>query len=175
METRSLSLLMASQHMTPTPVTSAPPEEESLDRVLRTIHHAWIAEARRFLEPAFDTSADFWSRWGAVRYLADDFLDRLRVARALMRELRPFVTPDVSERLERGGEEIVRARLELDRIGRRRGNAAEFAAGTQRLLTQLGVWFAEVELAATVVARHVLPAEAAALLAQLEAAPLPPE
>jgi len=160
--------------MTAAPVTVAFPGEDSLERVLRPLHDAWLAEARRFLEPAFDTAADFWSRWDAVRYLADDFLDRLRVARALVRELRPFIAPDVSERLERGGEQIVRARLELDRIGRRRGTAPEFAGGTRRLLTELSVWFAEVELAATVVARDVLPPEAVALLAQLEATlPLP--
>jgi hypothetical protein len=160
--------------MTAGPVTLASTREESLDHALRPVHDAWLAEARRFLEPSFDTSADFWSRWGGVRYLADEFLDRLRVARALVRELRPFVAPEVSARLERGGQEIVRVRLELDRIGRRRGSAVEFAGGSQRLLTELGVWFAEIELAATVVARDVLPPEAAALLAQLEALlPLP--
>jgi hypothetical protein len=156
--------------MTAAPVTLAFPREISLESVLRPVHNAWLAEARQFLEPGFEPGADFWSRWGVVRYLADDFLDRLRVERALVRELRPFVLPDISERLERGGELLARARLELDRIGRRRGTATEVAAGTRRLLTQLGVWCAEVELAATVVARDALPAEAVALLVQLEAA-----
>jgi hypothetical protein len=145
-----------------------------LDGVLRAIHDAWIADARRFLEPALDPDADFWTRWGTVRYLSDTFLERLRQERALVHELRPFLPPDAAERLERGSELLVRSRLELDRIGRRRGTAAEVAAGTRQLLTQLGVWCAEIELAATGVAREVLPAEGATLLAQLEAAlPIP--
>ncbi len=159
--------------MTAALMTSAP-GEDSLDSVLRPIHNAWIAEARCFLEPTLDPGADFWTRWGAVRYLSDTFRDRVRQERALVQELPPFLPPEVSERLERGSELVVRSRLELDRIGRRRGTAAEVARGARQLLTQLGEWCAEIELAAAAVAREALAAEGIALLARLEAAIPPP-
>ena len=47
-------------------VTSAPPSEQSLEEALRPVHNAWIAEARRFLEPTLEPGADFWTRWAAV-------------------------------------------------------------------------------------------------------------
>ena len=85
-------------------------------------------------------------------------------------ELRPFLRPDVAERLVREGDRLFRQRLELDRIGRRRGTAAEVAAGTRELLEQLGTWCAEIELAADGLTRDALPAEATDLLTHLEAA-----
>ncbi len=151
-------------------VTSALRGEQPLDAVLRPIHTAWIEEARRFLEPALEPGADFWARWVVVRYLSDDFRERYRRERALVDELRSFLRPDVAERLLREGDRIFRLRLELDRIGRRRGTAAEFAAGTRDLLEQLGMWCAEIELAARGITRGALPAEGAELLVHLEAA-----
>ena len=53
--------------------TSVPRREEPLDAVLRPIHNSWIEETRRFLDPATEPGADFWTRWAAVRYLSDDF------------------------------------------------------------------------------------------------------
>jgi hypothetical protein len=150
-------------------VTSAPRSAEPLDAVLRPIHAAWAEEARRFLEPAMETGVDFWTRWAAVRYLDDDFSEHYRRERALVDELRPFVRPAEAERLRGSGERLFRLRLELDRIGRRRGTAAEVAAGTRELLEQLAVWCAEIELAAHGLTRDTLPAEGAALLGHLEA------
>jgi hypothetical protein len=152
--------------------TSVPRGEERLDAVLRPIHNTWVEETRRFLDPAIEPGADFWTRWAAVRYLSDDFRDRYRRERALVDELRPFLRLDVAERLMREGDRLFRLRLELDRIGRRRGTAAEVAAGTRDLLEQLGVWCAEIELAAAGLTRNALPAEAADLLAHLESAAL---
>ena len=151
-------------------MTSAPRGEERLDAVLRPIHNTWVEETRRFLDPAIEPGANFWTRWGAVRYLADDFRDRYRRERALVDQLRPFFRLNVAERLGREGDRLFRLRLELDRIGRRRGTAAEVAAGTRELLEQLGVWCAEIELAAGALTRDTLPAEARDLLAHLEAA-----
>ena len=150
--------------------TSAPHGEEPLDAVLRPIHTTWVEETRRFLDPAAEPGADFWTRWAAVRYLSDDFRDRYRRERALVDELRPSLRLDVADRLIREGDRLFRLRLELDRIGRRRGTAAEVAAGTRELLEQLGVWCAEIELAASRLTRDAIPAEAADLLAHLEAA-----
>jgi hypothetical protein len=42
--------------------------EEMLDAVLRPIHNSWVTETHRFLDPALDPGADFWTRWGAIRY-----------------------------------------------------------------------------------------------------------
>jgi hypothetical protein len=151
-------------------MTSAPRREERLDAVLRPIHNAWVEKTRRFLDPAIEAGADFWTRWAAVRYLSDDFRDRYRRERALVDRLRPFLRLDVAERLVREGDRLFRLRLELDRIGRRRGTAAEVAAAAQDLLEQLGVWCAEIELAGAGLTRDALPAAATDLLTNLEAA-----
>ena len=47
-----------------------------------------------------------------------------------MDEIRAFLTEDTTERLQRLGDRLARLRLELDRLGRRRGTAAEVAATT---------------------------------------------
>jgi hypothetical protein len=150
--------------------TSAPRGDEPLDAVLQPIHNTWVEETRRFLDPAIEPDADFWTRWAAVRYLSDDFRGRYRRERALVDQLRPFLRLDVAERLVREGDRLFRLRLELDRIGRRRGTGAEVAAGTRDLLEQLGVWCAEIELATASLTRDSLPAGATDLLAHLEAA-----
>jgi hypothetical protein len=152
-----------------TSLTSELAGEELLDATLRPIHNAWIAEARGLLGPALEPSVDFWTRWSAVRYLSDDFNDRLQGERAFVEELRPFLRRDAAEQLLQGGDRIFRSRLELDRIGRRRSTAAEVATATRDLLTQLGVWCAKIELAAAGLTRDGLRAEGVALLAHLEA------
>jgi len=144
--------------------------EEMLGAVLRPIHNTWVTETRRFLDPATEPGADFWTRWAAVRYLSDDFRDRYRRERALVDQLRPFLRLDVAERLVREGDRLLQLRLELDRIGRRRGTAAEVAAGTRELLEQLGIWCAEIELATAELRGDSLPAGATDLIAHLEAA-----
>ena len=149
---------------------SLPRSEEPLDAVLRPIHNTWVEETRRFLDPAIEPGADFWTRWGAIRYLSDDFRARYRLERALVDQLRGFLRLDVAERLVSEGDRLFRLRLELDRIGRRRGTAAEVAVVTRDLLEQLGVWCAEIELAAAGMTCDALPADATNLLGHLEAA-----
>jgi hypothetical protein len=144
--------------------------EEMLDAVLRPIHNTWVTETHRFLDPAIEPGADFWTRWAAVRYLSDDFRDRYRREQALVDQLRSFLSPVVSERLVREGDRLFRLRLELDRVGRRRGTAAEVATGTRDLVEQLGIWCAEIELAAAGLRCDSLPAGATDLIAHLEAA-----
>jgi hypothetical protein len=151
-------------------VTSSSRGEESLATVLRPLHTAWVEDARRFLDPALGRDADFWTRWAAVRYICDDFQDRYGRERALVGELRPFLLPAVAERLVHEAERVSALRLELDRIGRRRGTAAEFAAGAGALLEQLGLWCAEIERAAEGVPRDVLTPEGTEMLMHLEAA-----
>jgi hypothetical protein len=143
--------------------------DQPLDAVLRPIHDRWSSNARRFLEPALEAGADHWTRWAAVRYLADDFRDQFGWERDLLDELRPFIDRERAERLTLEGARVARLALELDRVGRRRGTAEEFAAGTRALLAQLGLWCAELERAGGGVSRQNLPAEGTALLAHLEA------
>lgn len=161
---------MVREQMPAASVTSAPPSEQSLEEALRPVHNAWIAEARRFLEPTLEPGADFWTRWGAVRYLDDDFRERYRQERALVEELHSFLAPAEVVRLMQGADRIFQLRLALDRVGRRRGTSAEVAAATRDLLNQLGVWCAEIELAAARLTRESLTPEGAGLLEQLEAA-----
>ena len=139
--------------------------EQPLQATLRRIHEAWVAETRRFLEPACDAEADFWARWAAVRYLNDAFGARCERERALVNELLPFLRPDVAKRIVAVGERVVRLRLQLDRQGRRRGTGVEVACATRELIAQLQVWCAVVERVATGLTLEDLPAEAAELLA----------
>jgi hypothetical protein len=107
--------------------------EQPIDAVLGPIHSDWLAETRGALGPA----SDFWARWVAVRYICDDFQTRYQRERALVDELRPFLLPDAAERLQAEGDRVFQLRLQLDRIGRRRGTAIEFAAGAHDLLEQV--------------------------------------
>jgi len=152
-----------------TTLSPTPRGEQPLDAALQPIHRVWVEQARRFLGPALAPHADFWTRWAAVRYLTDDFREHYRLERALLDELRPFLDADTAERLVQGGDRVFQLRLELDRVGRRRGTADDVAAGTRRLLEQLVVWLAGIELAAGGLTRDSLPSEAAELLGHLEA------
>lgn len=156
--------------MTAATLKTAIPAEQQIEAVLRPIHECWIKDARRYLDPALNPGAEFWDRWAAVRYLNDDFLDWFRWEHALVYELRPHLPADAAERIEREGARLARLRLELDRVGRRRGTAAEVAATTWDLLEQLSVWCAEIEAAARRIPRETLTAEGATLLAHLETA-----
>ena len=143
--------------------------EQSLDAVLRPIHRAWIDEARRYLVPVLEPEADFWARWTAVRYLADDFREHYRYTRSLIDNLSRFLEPEQAARLQRSGDRLLRLRLEVDRIGRRRGTAVEAARATHDLLTRLELWCVEIETSTTSVTANQLPEQAADLLAHLEA------
>lgn len=150
-------------------ITRAVHGEQSLDEVLHAIHRAWLDEARRYLVPVLDPGADFWTRWAAVRYLADNFRERYRWERALVDDLRSLLEPGQAERLQRLGDRLLQLRLEVDRIGRRRGTAAEAAPAVRELLEHVELWCSEIELGTSGLTREVLPAEASALLARLEA------
>jgi hypothetical protein len=142
--------------------------DQPLDAVLRPMHDAWVREAEAFLHPAESTEADFWTRWGAVRYLSDDFRGHYRLERRLLEELRAFLPPEVSDRLARQSERVALEQLELDRLGRRRGTGEEVAGRTRSLLEQLRLWLAEIEGAVTGIYPGDLPEQATSLLALLQ-------
>lgn len=157
--------------MTAPTVTPALPREETLATALRPVHNAWLRTARRFLEPTLEYGADLWARWAAVRYLSDGFRQQYRMERGLVEQLVPLLRIDVGDRLLREGDRVFLLRLELDRIGRRRGTAAAFGACARELLERVGLWCADIELASHGIGRDALPPEASDLLAQLDDAP----
>lgn len=144
-----------------------------LDEVLGPLHETWVEEARCFLDPGSCSSAPFWDRWSVVRYLNDQFPARFTLEHELVRELKPFIGRHHAEALEAGAERLAKLRLALDRLGRRRGTAAEFAPLVEEFLLALELWCAEIELAVRAVERDDLPAEGRRLLGHLEAG-LPP-
>lgn len=144
-------------------------KDKSLNVVLRPIHTQWLRDAHRLLDPSLEPGANLWTRWAAVRYISDDFLRQYQREHALVDELRPFLKPHAANRLFQEAEQVCRLRLALDRIGRRRGTAAEFAGGARDLLEQLGLWCTEIELAACDLTPDILTPEGADLFAHLEA------
>lgn len=151
--------------------TPPPDTDETLDVVLGPMHDAWVEEVRRFLTPATTPSAPFWDRWSVVRYLDDQFQEHYRIETELVEELRPFTQPLVMERLRATADRVARLRLGLDRIGRRRGTATEFAAMADEFVKALELWCAEIEAVAHRIPREALTDEGRRLVAWLEAGP----
>jgi len=143
-------------------------EEDILAPVLHAAHEIWIRETSRFLLPILVPEAPFWNRWTAVRYLADQFLEQYRRERALLDEVRPFLPPDIAERLTQDGERIGRLQCELDRVGRRRGTAHMVSGVSRELLQLLRAWCADIEEAAGQIPQDLLPEEGNRLVAELE-------
>jgi len=157
--------LMYAADATPSPLQS----DESVEAVLHRVHDVWLTDAHRFLGPTLEPAADHWARWGAVRYLADEFREQYGWERALLDELRPFVLPRTASQLSRQADQVSRLHLELDRIGRRRGTAEEFAEGSRFLLEQLALWCAELERAGREIPVATLAPEAVRILDRLHA------
>ena len=143
--------------------------EGTVDVALSPAHDAWVEEVRSCLVPATEPGAPFWDRWSTVRYLDDRFTDRFRMESALLDALTPHVTPIEMAKLRAGAEQVALLRLALDRIGRRRGTAAEFTAKTAEFLQALELWCAEIEFATHRVEVAALPAEGDRILASLHA------
>ena len=143
-------------------------EDDILAPVLRAAHEIWIRETDRFLSPVIVGEAPFWGRWTAVRYLADQFLGQYRRERALVDEVRPFLPPDIAERLTRDGERIGGLQCELDRVGRRRRTGHTVSVLSRELLQLLRSWCADIEEAAGQIPRDLLPEEGNRLVAELE-------
>lgn len=115
---------------------------------LTVAHDNWMADADRFLLPVADADATFWERWGAVRYVEDQHLERFRREWALLEELRAFLTPEIRERLWMQADRLTRLLGEFNRLGRQRESARELAHTTRELLDALRLWYAEIEFGA---------------------------
>ena len=143
-------------------------DDGTLAPVLRAAHRVWIRETNRFLLPVIVWEASFWDRWTAIRYMADQFLGQHRRERALVEELRPFLPPEVGQRLAQEGERINRLQAELDRVGRMRGTAHSVSVLSRELLQSLRSWCVEIEETAGGISRDLLPEEGNKLVAGLE-------
>jgi hypothetical protein len=120
---------------------------DTLEALLAPIHDRWIEQVGRVLAPAIVPRANFWERWGAVRYLIDQFEDRFRLECALVDSLAAGLSRTAIVRLG-----IIRARLERTRtnliaLGRRRGTAFVVSAFAQEIFEQAKLWCAELEFA----------------------------
>lgn len=140
----------------------------SLGLTLRTLHSPWLKRAVEILDPALNPASEFWSRWSVVRYLNDDFLQRLRWEVALLDAVEAAVPAPRRVRLE--AERLARCRLALDRLGRRRSTGPAVAAACRDLLDQLARWCAEFEAATITIPLDRLNAATCALLSHLRPA-----
>ena len=118
---------------------------ETLAPTLRAAHEIWLRETSRFLLPVSMPETPFWSRWTAVRFLADEFAAQYRRERALLEELYSFLPHEAAERLALGGAHIGQLQSDLDRVGRRRGTAHTVSVVSHRLLHLLRSWCADIE------------------------------
>jgi hypothetical protein len=123
-------------------------DSDTLGKRFAAAHDNWMADADRFLPPVADANATFWERWGAVRFVEDQLLDRFQLERRLLDELRPFLTPEIKERLGMQADRLSRLLAEFRRLGGERARARELAHTTRELVDALRLWYAEIELEA---------------------------
>lgn len=155
--------------MTPTlaPARDAPPADP-LNAILSPIHDCWVERVARFLAPAMSTRTSFWDRWGAVRYLADEFEARFRAQCALVDSLEPLLDASVLGRLATARRALESTRAELIALGRRRGTAGPVAVLARQFLDQLEYWCAGFELATSHITHRDLSEEGRQGVAHLE-------
>ena len=152
------------------PMTSVTYAAPTVGAVLATVHEGWINQLESSLVPATDPRTDFWSRWGATRFLGDQFGDRFGLECAFAAALGGLLTPGAGRRLADGRERIKRTSEELMAAGWH-WDAGELAAVlTRRLLNEVMRWCVELELVTENVAPSELPATARRLLARLRIA-----
>jgi hypothetical protein len=129
-----------------------------------------MRQVSSFIMPATDLDADFWSRWGAVRFLGDQFGDRFRLECAFAAALDGLVSPEAAKRITTTREEIERISDELMAAGRRRDGAARTAALARLLVEEVARWCVELELATAHVSPVAVPLAARRLLTRMRVA-----
>ena len=149
--------------------TATPTTTRSVGTVLEPVHDHWACQVRFFLDPATDIRAGFSDRWGAVRFLGDQFAERFQLEGALVDELRPWLAPESGARLSAARADVERTAGALMAIGGRRGVAMLTAGLVQRLLAELGRWWGQLESATAHLDQEELPPRARRLLRQLQA------
>jgi hypothetical protein len=153
-----------------TSMTSAKPTDHTVGGVLAIIHGDWIKQVSSSIVPATDLHSDFWSRWGAARFLGDQFGDRFRLECAFAAALEGLVSPDAAARLAAVRKDIECSSEELMAAGRRRDTPELTATLARRLIDQVARWCVELEAATGHLNPAGLPPAARRLLARLRVA-----
>jgi hypothetical protein len=138
--------------------------------VLAILHDDWMKAVTSSLAPAADVRSDFWSRWGAVRFLGDEFGDRFRLECGFARTLERVLAPADVDRLEAIRHRVERTRAELMEVGRLPESGGPTAGLAQRLLDDVACWCAELEQVTRRILPAHLPPEARGMLARLRVA-----
>ena len=136
------------------------PATRTLGAMLAQVHEPWAAQVRLVLGPATDPKASFWTRWGAARFLGDQFARRFRAECALVDELDGLTPSPAAARLDAARAEIDRAAAELRNVGRRRGVAEIMAELTLHFVDALVHWWTELESATASLDQADLPPSA---------------
>jgi hypothetical protein len=121
------------------------PVEERLNPVLAATHDRWMADADQALGPVMEPDASFFQRWTAVRYLWDEFAERLQLEQELLDELHPLIHPEAWERLSIQAHRVKRLRQDLALLADQSGTRREVALTAHALLDGLRLWYAEIE------------------------------
>jgi hypothetical protein len=145
-------------------------DTRSVPTTLSLVHDQWMERIARLLAPAMSPRATFWERWGAVRFLADQFEDRFRLEVELADSLAEQLPPSVRVRLRAARVAVERSRGDLMAAGRRRGTGAQVALLSRRFLDQARRWCATLELATGGIVAEDLAPESRTLLARLRTA-----
>jgi hypothetical protein len=143
------------------------PAADRLDTVLAQVHHRWLDTTERILAPAIGPGAGFWNRWGAVRFLTDQFESFYRLEATLLETLAPSLPAGDLARLRQGLGEMERTRSRLIGAGRRRGTGVEVSRQATALLTLARRWASDLEDAARLLGRADLPPGCKELLDEL--------
>jgi hypothetical protein len=114
--------------------------------------------------------ADFWERWGVVRFLNDQFEGWSRFEYALAESLAGILEPTAAAALSLACYDLEKTRAELMAAGRQHGTARPVAALSRRLLQQTQRWCAALEFATVRLRRADLPEASRELLEHIEAA-----
>lgn len=155
----------ATQHQSHAPVLP-------LSAVLRRVHDRWLQEVRAQLEPStLSSTSTVWDRWGAARYLTDQFNYHFQTAGRLLDRLRDRLAPEAAARLMAEREALERIRDELGVLGRRQGTAAPVAVLARAMIGRLACWCADMEVATQALSVGELDQEVVDLLRGFEAAP----
>jgi hypothetical protein len=151
-------------------MTSAAHAAPTVGSVLAIVHEGWIRQVTDFLAPASDLRSDFWSRWGAVRFLGDQFDGRFRLECAFAAALEGLVSPEAAAHLAGARDDVERTREELITAGRRQDAAELTAVLARRFLKEVARWCVELELATEHLVPAGLPVSGRRLLARLRIA-----
>lgn len=154
----------------PATMTAAPATHSgaTLGEALAPLHEQWLVAVQRAVAPALLGTATIWDRWTAVRFLGDQFTERLGQERKLVRQI-PRLNRDARERIEAGYEGLERVRAQIDAAGRRRHTGGLVMLLLANLLELLTNWCVEIEQAVARVPLATLPPEGVRILTDFQA------